>query len=237
MTTALKLIDLNVRRGPTTVVQGFSVNIEEATWLGVIGANGSGKTTLLRAVAGRLPIASGRCIVNGRDLASDRAARARTVGFAPPIERLPSSLTVGELLELAGDPQAEQACRNEQLWSALGIKRLVDRTIGQCSSGMRQRAAIALAFASPAAIVILDEPFNWLDPVAAFDTREALDHKVRVGTTIITALHDLPTLCGVCDAGIVMAHGVRTLELGREMLRSGSRDIQNFERIMIEALR
>ncbi len=235
-----KIIDLNgicVNRGSRPIVHKLSASVEQDSWFGVIGANGSGKTTALRAIAGRLPIASGQCLINDEDMTADRSARAKAIGFAPPIERLPNLLTIGDLLELAGEDIDEQKRRNHDLWAALGISDLLTRTIGQSSSGMRQRASIALAFALPTSIVILDEPFNWLDPVAAFDTRAALAKKVRAGITLITALHDLPTLCSVCERGIMMAGGRVTLDLGRDQLRAGMKDIHSFERDMIEALR
>lgn len=234
---AIELAVVSVKRADRDVVHDISTAVASGRWLGIIGANGSGKTTLLRAIAGRLPIAAGRCSVEGRDVTDDRSARAKTVGFAPPIERLPSLLTVRRLLELAGDTIEVQEARNSELWVALEIAKLLDRPIGECSSGMCQRAAIALAFAAPTSIVILDEPFNWLDPVAAFDARSALAAKVRSGMTLLTAFHDLSTLCAACDEGIIMADGRISLELDQSRLRAGARDIDAFEHEMIEALR
>ena len=237
MTHALKLVDLCVRRDGRPVIQNLTTTVAPASWLGVIGANGSGKTTLLRAVGGRLPIASGQCWLEGADVAADRSTRASAIGFAPPIDALPPLLTVRAVLQLAGDSIADQQRRNDRLWSALGIAGFLDRRVGETSSGLRQRVTIALAFATGSSIVILDEPFNWLDPVAAFDTRAALADKVDSGTTLITALHDLFTLCGFCDRGIVMAHGRMGLELGKHDLRAGERDTREFEQTMITALR
>lgn len=119
----------------------------------------------------------------------------------------------------------------------MNIAALLDKRIGEFSSGMRQRTAIALAFAVPAHIVILDEPFNWLDPVAAYDLRAALAGMVAEGLTLVTALHDLVTLCGFCDAAIVLADGQVTLRLNRAELRRGQQDASRFESKMIAALR
>jgi ABC-2 type transport system ATP-binding protein len=102
---------------------------------------------------------------------------------------------------------------------------------------MRQRAAIALAFATPCRIVILDEPFNWLDPVAAFDVRAVLARMVADGLALVTALHDLTTLCGFCDSGIVLAKGRVSLRLDTAMLRAGRHDAARFESDLVAALR
>lgn len=237
VTMACELVGVCVDRSRQRVVHDFAMRAARGTWAGIIGANGSGKTSLLRAIAGRLPIASGSCVIDGEEMAGNRSARAKAIGFAPPIESLPGLLKLSDLLELAGDGITDQHRRNEELWLALGIPAMLDRAIGNLSSGMRQRASIALAFAAPVPIVILDEPFNWLDPVAAFDARAALAGKVREGLSLVTALHDLTTLCSVCDQGVVIANGQPTLELSGNDLRAGAHDIHAFEHAMIEALR
>lgn len=115
MTYAITLENLQVRRGGRPVIHDLSTEIVQQSWFGVVGANGSGKTTLLRAVGGRLPIATGSCAISDRELVADRERRAQLIGFAPPIERLPASLSVRRLLELAGDPVAIQQQRHREL--------------------------------------------------------------------------------------------------------------------------
>jgi ABC-type multidrug transport system ATPase subunit len=237
MSAAISIADLTVNRGGEPIVQDISAEIMPASWFGMIGANGSGKTTLLRAIAGRLPIARGICVLFGEECAQDRGARAQAVGFAPPIEHFPAALRLRQLLELAGDPIDDQHQRNRALWDALGLAELLDIPAGECSSGMKQRAAIALAFATPCRIVILDEPFNWLDPVAAFDVRAVLAQMVNDGLALVTALHDLTTLCGFCDSGIVLAKGRVSLMLDSVMLRAGRNDAARFESELVAALR
>ena len=237
MSAAIAITDLNVSRSGQPIVHVVSAEIMPASWFGVIGANGSGKTTLLRAIAGRLPIARGSCALFGAECAQDRSARAQAIGFAPPIEYFPASLHLRELLELAGDPIDAQQERNRTLWDALGLQQLLDIPAGECSSGMKQRAAIALAFATPCRVVILDEPFNWLDPVAAYDVRAVLAQMVTGGLVLVTALHDLTTLCGFCDSGIVLAKGRVSLTLDTAMLRAGRDDAARFESDLVAALR
>ena len=237
MTDAIAITGLTVNRSGRPIVHNVSAAIAAASWFGVLGANGSGKTTLLRAIAGRLPVAGGSCVIFGDELAHDRSARGRAIGFAPPIEHLPVLLKVRELLDLAGDPVGVQQERNAALWHALGIAELLNVPVGECSSGMLQRAALALAFAVPSRIVILDEPFNWLDPVAAFDVRAVLAGMVNEGLTVVTALHDLTTLCGFCDCGIVLAKGRVSLQLDKARLRAGRDDAARFERELVAALR
>jgi len=102
---------------------------------------------------------------------------------------------------------------------------------------LSSRIAIAAAFAGGHTLVILDEPFNWLDPVAIFDVREALREMVNDGLTLITALHDLGTLVSVCDTGLMLAEGKLALVLSEDMLRTAARNPQAFERQTIDRLR
>ena len=233
----VQLAAVSVDRSGRRVVHDVDLAVRRGSWSGLIGANGSGKTTLLRAISGRLPFSAGSCHIDGEETVSDRAARATYIDFAPPADRLPDALRGRELLELVGG-------RLETLWPRLGPLRvalaldgLLDRWIGDSSAGMRQRLAIAAAFINGRGIVVLDEPFNWLDPVAVFDLRLALRQMVDDGLTLITALHDLRTLVAECDHGVILADGRVALELDGDGLRSGAQDAQAFERQMIALLR
>ncbi|MBO9715143.1 ABC transporter ATP-binding protein [Sphingomonas sp.] len=237
MTTAIQLAGASVDRSGTRVLHDVDLVVPAGSWFGLIGANGSGKTSLLRALAGRLPFAAGTCIIDGADLVENRMARAQRFGFAPPGDRLPDALRVRDLLELVSG-SIETACeRLGPVRAALGIDPLLHKWVGDCSAGMRQRAAIALAFAGSQSLVVLDEPFNWLDPVAAFDLRQALRALVDGGLTLLTALHDLGTLATACDEGMMLADGRVALVIDRSTLAQAAQSPQAFERRTIDLLR
>lgn len=237
MSAAVDLEGVTVERGGRTVVHGVNVAVPGGSWFGLIGANGSGKTSLLRALAGRLPFAGGSCRVDGEELADDRAARAARFGFSVPADKLPDALRGRDILELVGGDIDDVLVRLGTLNGALGLKPLLDRWIGDCSAGMRQRLAIACAFAGGHSQVVLDEPFNWLDPVAIFDLRQVLRQRVSDGLTLVTALHDLITLVAACDTGLMLAEGRTAMTLSADMLRAGAQDPQAFERQTINFLR
>lgn len=234
---AVMLSGVSVDRSGMRVVHDVDFAVPKGGWFGVIGANGSGKTSLLRALAGRLPFATGECVIEGRDVAQDRMTRAKHFGFAPPADRLPDALRVRDLLELVAGDVPTAFDRLGPIRTALGIDQLVQRWIGECSAGMRQRAAVALAFAGGQSLVILDEPLNWLDPVAAFDLRRVLRMQVENGLTLITALHDLGTLATACDEGLMLADGRIALTIDRAMLEKASQAPQEFERQTVDLLR
>lgn len=232
--------ELLVERGATRAVDGVSVRIEGGRWTGLVGANGSGKTSFLRALGGRGEAAGGAILVDGVDRTGDRAWRARSFGFAPDASALPESLTGRELFSIAATGQTAQEPNGcvDALRRALAFDAFLDRRIGSLSAGMRQRLAIFCAFLNRPRLVILDEPFNWLDPVCAFDTRVALRALVnREAITLVTALHDTATLLHHCDTGLLLSAGRVARRLSADDLRRGAGDYARFETELIGALR
>lgn len=236
---SLRLQNVYVQRGGQDVINGLSVYCDGPSWLGIIGANGSGKTTLLRSVAGRLPIESGRILLDERDFSENRQGRAERIGFATDPSALPSEFTPNEIFSLVSrNPNAALSSELAGLRDALKLDSLMDRRCGTLSSGSAQRVAIFAAFLDQPSIVILDEPFNWLDPLTAYDLKIALGSYVtHNGVLLITALHDLMTLTAYCDRGLLMGAGNITWDLSADELRSGLRDARKFEEEMAERLR
>ena len=118
------------------------------------------------------------------------------------------------------------------------MEGFLDRKCGALSAGMGQRVALLAAFLDLPAIVILDEPFNWLDPLTAFDVKEALRALVTArAMTLVTALHDVSTMTAFCDRGLLMAGGRIALTMEEAELRAGLADPVGFERAMVERLR
>jgi ABC-2 type transport system ATP-binding protein len=235
----LELQDLRVLRGGTWAVDGISLVLESGRWTGVIGANGSGKTSLLRAVSGRLEPQGGRIVADGTDRSADRAWRAAHIGFAPDIAALPSSLAGTELFSIVAPDWASEAPapRLARLRQALDFERFASHRIGTLSAGMKQRLAIFLAFLNRPRAVLLDEPFNCLDPVCAFDTKMALRALVAEGLTVVTALHETSTLVGFCHSGLLLHEGRVGQRLDRDALEAGNRDYPAFEADIIRRLR
>ena len=229
--------ELSVARAGVVVVRDLSFEAAPGGWVGLLGANGSGKTTVLMALAGRLPIEAGRLRLAGADCGDDVALRARVVGFAPPPESLPDLLTGRELLTLLAQSRAAAPDAPRSIFDALGVDQLLSHPIERMSSGMRQRLAIFCAFLGSRRIVVLDEPFNWLDPVVAFDLKAALADLVAGGLLLVTALHDVATFATRCASGLWLHEGRVARSFTREELAEAARDLVGFERALYAQFR
>lgn len=235
----LELRDVQVLRGANRAVDGIGLVLEAGHWTGIVGANGSGKTSLLRAAAGRLETQGGLIVADGVDRTGDRAWLAAHIGFAPDIAALPPSLAGAELFSIVA-PDWDRTVRARglaRLREALDFDRFAAHRIGTLSAGMKQRLAIFLAFLDAPRAAILDEPFNWLDPVCAYDTKTALGGLVAEGMTLATALHETATLVGFCHSGLLLRDGRVGQLLDESALAEGRRDYPAFEAEMIRRLR
>jgi ABC-type multidrug transport system ATPase subunit len=239
MSLSFSLEELFVEREGVPVVRGLTYSAAAPGWIGIVGANGSGKTTLLRALAGRLPVQAGRIFLGAEDLTANRAARAERIGFAIDAAMLPADLSPREIYAIsARASDAIDAPALASLRRALDLEAFLDRRCGALSGGMGQRVALLGAFLDLPAIVILDEPFNWLDPLTAYDVKNALRDLVAArGLTLVTALHDIATLTAYCNRGLLMSNGGIAMEIEEAGLRAGLADPAAFEAAMVGRLR
>jgi len=231
---------LSVRRGGYPAVNAVSLEIAAAQWTGLIGANGSGKASLLRAMAGRAAVSGGTILIDGLDRTDDLAWRARAIGFAADAGALPPTLTGRELFAIIASDKPGLAIDDPlaDLRAALDFDRFIDQRIGTLSAGMRQRLAIFAAFLTRPETVFLDEPFNWLDPICAFDTKAALRGLVAAhGLTLFTALHDTATLVHHCDAAMLLWEGRIARRIGPDELAAARQDHARFEAEIVNSLR
>ena len=236
MARLLSVERLTVSLGGRQILREITVSSSGPEWFGLLGVNGSGKTTLLRTLAGRLAPSGGRILLDDVDVTTSPELRSRAIGFSPSLHTLPETVTAGELLTLAAAARGADPNRPRALHDALEIDRLQDRRIEAMSSGMRQRLALFLAFLGEPCVVLLDEPFNWLDPVAAFDAKDCLA-EVAQHTLIVTALHDVATFALRCSSGLLLQDGAVARRFEPADLKNSRSDLHAFERAIYDDLR
>lgn len=227
MAGSLTISDLKVVLGGASVLQNVSLEIQTG-WFGVLGVNGSGKTTLLRSLCGRLRVDGGDIRLGETEITQRPDQRAEWLLDAPPIETLPLDLTVGELLDLVEASRVAPRRSGEAIHEVLGVHKIAGRRIGTLSAGLKQRVAIALAFTGDAPVVLLDEPFNWLDPVTAYELKGQLK-LFSQDRILITTLHDVGTFTTFCDAGVLLHCGRVARVYNAEELRAHRQNTVVFE--------
>ena len=182
---------------------------------GLLGPNGSGKTTLLNLLTGQLNPSLGQLRVFGRSPGHPDALAQ--LGFCPGFEGMYANVSglewVSYLLELQGFNRAESRKRAEHSLTQVGMQDSMHRAIGTYSRGMRQRTKFAQATAHDPQLVILDEPFNGLDPIGRHEITEMLKQWVRNGRSLIIASHVLHEVEAVTSS-FLLIHGGRLLASG-----------------------
>lgn len=220
------------------MVETVSFSVPVGQWCGLIGVNGAGKTTLLRALAGRLPSEAGEVRLNAEVLDTAQA-RAGRIAISTAPERLPGAITVRRLMvEVArahgAEPWPERLGR---LKAALALDEIANQPIYSLSAGQKQRAAIYLSFLGSPQVVLLDEPFNALDPLIAFALKRALKALAASGLILITALHDLPTVALHCDCGLLLSQGRLAEAFDPTILAAARADPGRFEAEVLDRWR
>lgn len=222
-----------VARGLTKAFRGrlaadrVDLDVPAGAFCGVVGPNGSGKTTTLRMVAGLLRPDEGRAWIAGRDVWADPVGARRLLGVVADPLNLFDRLTARELLAHVGDLRllspTDIERRSEDLLTVMDLTDAADEQIGGYSHGMRKKTAIASAMLHRPRVLLLDEPFEGVDPLSAVTVRSILDRYRRSGGTVVISSHAMDLVERMCDWVAVMAKG-RLLALGpTASLRAGGR--------------
>ena len=198
----------NTRKGPGIFKMNFS--LRRGKILGLVGPNGAGKTTLLRILAGIIPIDEGKIKLNGVDLSAsgesiDGQLRLN-VGHMPEQVRWSGNITVLETLNQFAEMRHDSVS-SEKLLSLVGLAGKSDASLDELSQGMRQRLSLAVALMGSPKMLLLDEPFNGLDPVAAKSVEKMIQELANKGVSIIISSHQVSGLVGFIDQLLLIHRG------------------------------
>ena len=193
------------------VVKDVSFTVESGQLVGLIGLNGAGKSTTIKEIIGLLTPYQGEILIDGKSLVQDAENYRKKIGFIPDTPSLYEELTLKEHLEvvaLAYDLTWDQAwSRVQGLLTVFRLDEKLDWFPVHFSKGMKQKVMIICAFMVEPSLLIVDEPFLGLDPVAISDLVNLLEEEKAKGTSILMSTHVLDSAEKMCDSFVILHQG------------------------------
>ena len=206
----------STKDGQYTAVQNIDLSVSQGEFVAFIGHSGCGKSTVLNMIAGLYPPTKGRVLVDGREIkgpGSDRAMVFQNYALLP-------WMSVYDNVFQAVDSVYEKSMRREEkralcdhFIEMVGLAKHRDKLPGQLSGGMKQRAAIARAFATKPEVLLLDEPFGALDALTKGALHDELLSLWNISAeggrkqTIFMVTHDIDEAIYLCDRIVVFTNG------------------------------
>lgn len=201
--------ELKTKDSEKIAVNNINLNIKEGEIFGILGTNGAGKTTTLRIISTLLKPTSGTVEVNGLDTVRDGEKVREKIGFLTSEIKLDPNFTPDYLFDFFGElrniPKSTIKERKEKLFSYFGINDFKHKNIEELSTGMKQKAAIAVSLMHNPEIIIFDEPTSGLDIITAKSVLDYIKELKSENKTIIMSTHNMTEAEKVCDRiGIII---------------------------------
>lgn len=208
MDRELRLVGISRSFGGHVALDGVSFTVRPGRTTGFVGANGAGKTTAMRIVLGVLAPDAGRVELGGEPLTLPVRAR---FGYMPEERGLYPKMKVADQLIYLGRVHGldlATARRNtEALLAELGLADRADDVLHTLSLGNQQRVQVAAALVHDPILLVLDEPFSGLDPIAVDAMGALLRERAAAGVPVLFSSHQLELVERVCDDVVIIDHG------------------------------
>ncbi|HXQ85935.1 MAG TPA: ATP-binding cassette domain-containing protein, partial [Gaiella sp.] len=204
----LSIDAIGKRFGEVTALDGCSFNVERGRMLGFLGPNGAGKTTTMRAIFGLVELDTGAVLWDGRPIGPVERLR---FGYMPEERGLYPRMRVREQLAYLGrlhglNARDADAAASEWL-TRLGLADRADAKVVELSHGNQQRAQLAAALVHTPELLVLDEPFAGLDPVAVRTLAQVLRDEAARGVAVLFSSHQLDLVEEICEEVAIIDRG------------------------------
>jgi lipopolysaccharide export system ATP-binding protein len=210
---ALECVNLRKRYGRREVVRGVSLTLRESEVVGLLGPNGAGKTTTFYMLVGLERADSGQILIGGTDVRS-LPVHARSgfgLGYLPQESSIFRRMTVRQnlaaVLEIKGVRGPERARVVDELLAEFGLEGVASQMGYSLSGGERRRVEIARALAASPTLLLLDEPFTGIDPIAVADIQDMVTRLREKGIGILITDHNVRETLSIVDRAYIMHDG------------------------------
>lgn len=209
----LRVSNLKKRYKSRTVVQDVSFQVGSGEVVGLLGPNGAGKTTCFYMIVGLVKADGGSIHLDGTELTHWPMHKRAQQGlsYLPQENSVFRKLSVSEnimaVLELQKLGKAEMDKRLDELLDELNISHLRDATALSLSGGERRRVEIARALATRPRLILLDEPFAGVDPIAVIDIQKIISYLKARGIGVLITDHNVRETLGICDHAYIINTG------------------------------
>ena len=207
----LRIEHFTKRYGGKLAVDDLNLHIAPGEIFGFIGHNGAGKTTTLKACCGILRFDQGEIFVNGHSIRKDPMACKQDLAYIPDNPDLYEFLTGLQYLNFVADiygvSQADRTARIREYGELLGMTDDLTLPISQCSHGMKQKVAVISALLHKPKLILLDEPFVGLDPLATHQLKNVMAQHCAAGGAIFFSTHVLEVAEKLCHKVAIIKNG------------------------------
>jgi ABC-2 type transport system ATP-binding protein len=210
MPSVVEVRDLTVHFGPVLAVDHVDLTLAPGASVALVGRNGAGKSTTLRVLAGVLPPSGGAVTVAGVDAVRDPSAAKARVGYCPDVGGLIPRATPWEHLQLAATLRhlpAGWERRATDLLDRFDLGGATDRITAGFSHGMGRRMSVVLAAFHEPDVLLLDEPFDGVDPLGVDATLALVEAERDAGAAVLVSTHLVSLAAAACETAVVLRGG------------------------------
>lgn len=207
----LEIKNLTKKYGDKIAVNNLSMSIKSGEIYGFIGHNGAGKTTTIKCCCGLLPFEEGEIIIDGLSIREQPLQCKKLLSYLPDnpdlYDFMPGIKYLNFIADIYEMTSKERDGQIHKLADMFGIRQDLAEPINNYSHGMKQKLALISAFMHRPKLVLLDEPFVGLDPVASHRMKEEMRNLCKEGSAVFFSTHVLEVAEKLCDKIAIISDG------------------------------
>ena len=216
----IEIKNVTKKYGDNVALKNITFNVNDGDIFAFIGHNGAGKTTLIKAIVGIHDFDEGKILINGKSIKKDPITCKKEMAFIPDNPELYDNMTAAEFINFMCDMYEidgnTRKANIEKYAKMFDIENNLNDLIGSFSHGMKQKVALIAALSHNPKVLIMDEPFVGLDPIAVHAVKQVMNEMVKEGKIIFYSTHILDVAEKLCSRVAIIKKG--------ELVKVGSMD-------------